>query len=79
MANREGIIGKVSFDNVPGSMMTDLLTAMTREKNKAANVESTGDQFTTMRVSELRTKLDEKGLDVDGSREAMIATLKENL
>ena len=36
-------------------------------------------QFNTMRVSELRTKLDEKGLDVDGSssREAMIATLQD--
>ena len=74
--NGNDILGKVSFDNVPGSMMADLLTAMTREKNKASNVE-TGDQFTTMRVSELRTRLDEKGLDVDGSREAMIATLKE--
>ena len=32
--------------------------------------------FTTMRVSELRKKLDEKGLNVDGSREAMIEALK---
>ena len=69
------IIGKVSFDNVPGSMMTDLLTAMTRkEKKKSAN--SGEDDLSTMRVSELRKKLDEKGLDVDGSREAMIARLK---
>jgi hypothetical protein len=30
----------------------------------------------TMRVSELRRKLHEKGLDVDGSREAMIEALK---
>ena len=77
--NGNDILGKVSFSNVPGDMMTDLLTAVTRKNNIASNVESTGDQFTTMRVSELRALLDEKGLDVDGSREAMIATLKENL
>ena len=77
--NGNDILGKVSFSNVPGDMMTDLLTAVTRKNNIASNVESTGDQFTTMRVSELRALLDEKGLDVDGSREAMIATLKENV
>ena len=30
-----------------------------------------------MRVSELRAKLHENGLDVDGSREAMIAALQQ--
>ena len=47
--------------------------------NKGANLDSIYEyQFNTMRVSELRTKLDEKGLDVDGSREAMIATIQES-
>ena len=32
-----------------------------------------------MRVGTLRKMLDEKGLDVDGSRESMIALLKENM
>ena len=73
--NGQDIIGKVSFDDVPGSMITDILTATTREKKKSAN-SGEGD-LSTMRVSELRKKLDEKGLDVDGSREAMIARLKE--
>jgi len=31
-----------------------------------------------MRVATLRKMLDEKGLEVDGSRESMIALLKEN-
>ena len=31
-----------------------------------------------MRVGALRKKLKDKGLDVDGSREAMIARLKEH-
>lgn len=35
-----------------------------------------GDKYSTMRVSELRRMLDEKGLDVDGPREAMIEALK---
>ena len=37
-----------------------------------------GDKYSTMRVSELRRMLDEKGLDVDGPREAMIETLKSS-
>jgi len=44
------------------------------QKKKGA---SNGDGLSTMRVNELRIKSDEKGLDVDGSRETMIATLKE--
>jgi hypothetical protein len=73
--NGQDVLEKVSLKDVPGGVFADLLTAMTREKNKASNVE-TGDQVTTMRVSELRRKLDEKGLDVDGSREAMISALQ---
>ena len=76
--NGNDILGKISFNNVPGSVVTDILTAVTREKNNVANVESTGSQLTTMRVSELRRKLDEKGLDVDGSREAMITALQKS-
>ena len=33
----------------------------------------------TMRISDLRRKVHEKGLEVDGSREAMIAALEEAL
>ena len=77
MENGDDIIGKVSFDNVSGSMMTDLLTAMTREKKKD-NGSSDTSNFNTMRVGTLGKMLHKKGLDVDGSREAMIALLKEN-
>ena len=34
--------------------------------------------YNKLRVSELRKMLDDEGLGVDGSREAMIALLKEN-
>jgi hypothetical protein len=37
-----------------------------------------GDQYITMSVSELRSKADKKGLDVDGSREMLIAALKQS-
>ena len=48
--------------------------------NRSKKKESTesGDELHTARVSELRKKLDEKGLDVDGSREVMIAALREH-
>eukprot|EP00571_Detonula_confervacea_P010412 CAMPEP_0172303502 /NCGR_PEP_ID=MMETSP1058-20130122/5034_1 /TAXON_ID=83371 /ORGANISM="Detonula confervacea, Strain CCMP 353" /LENGTH=400 /DNA_ID=CAMNT_0013014343 /DNA_START=117 /DNA_END=1319 /DNA_ORIENTATION=- len=75
--NGRDILGKVSFEDVPGSMMTDLLTAMTR-KTKKDDDSSDGCDYDTMRVSALRKKLDEKGLNIDGSRETMIALLKEN-
>ena len=72
------IIGKVSFVDVPGSIITDILTAVARGKNEDTTTDGGNEEeCSTMRVSELREKLDEKGLDVDGSREAMIARLKE--
>ena len=77
--NGKDVLEKVSLKDVPAGVFSDLLTAMTRkEMIKASNVESTDDQLTTMRVSELRKRLDKKGLDVDGSREAMIAALQES-
>ena len=72
--NSDDVSEKVSFDDVPGSVVADLFAAVSRNKNKVG----VGDGLSTMRVSELRKKLHEKGLDVDGSRKAMIATLKEH-
>ena len=74
VANKGDIIGKVSFDSVPSSMITDVLTAVTRGE-QSGDRDST--DYNKMRVGKLRKMLDEKGLDVDGSREAMIALLKE--
>ena len=74
VANKGDIIGKVSFDDVPGGLMTDLLTAMARGEQSG---ERDSTDYNKMRVGTLRKMLDEKGLDVDGSREAMIALLKE--
>jgi hypothetical protein len=54
----------------------DLLVAFTRKNKDGSTDENDGDRFSGLRVSELRRKLHEKGLDVDGSREAMIDALK---
>ena len=82
VANKRGVIGKVSFGSLPNSMMTDLLTAVARgeaEDDTGDEGEDDSTKYYTMRVGTLRNMLYEKGLDVDGSREAMIALLKENL
>ncbi|KAL7537192.1 hypothetical protein ACHAXR_010471, partial [Thalassiosira sp. AJA248-18] len=77
VGNMDDIIGNISFESVPSSMMMDLLTAVNRGKKKDDD-SSNANNFNTMRVSTLRRKLHQKGLDVDGSREAMIALLKEH-
>ena len=74
LENSDEVSEKVSLDDVPGSVVADLFAAVSRNKNKVRG----GDSLSTMRVSELRKKLHEKGLDIDGSRKAMIATLKEH-
>ena len=38
---------------------------------------NTNNDLSTMRVNDLRKMLNDKGLDVDGSREMMIARLEE--
>ena len=75
LENSDEVLDKVSFDDVPGTIVADLLAATSR-KYKGGKKGS--DDFSTMRVSELRKKLHEKGLDIDGSRTAMIASLKDH-
>jgi speckle-type POZ protein len=83
-ANCDDVIDEVSFKDVPGHLMKDLLVAMARGKKKShggvAFDHTKGgycaDGLKVLSVSELRIKLDEIGLDVDGSREAMIEALK---
>lgn len=78
VSNKHSIMDKVSFDDLPGSLMKDLLAAMARgEEQTGDGEEGESVKYNRMRVGTLRKMLDEKGLDVDGSREAMIALLKE--
>ncbi|EJK54186.1 hypothetical protein THAOC_26249 [Thalassiosira oceanica] len=71
---KKDIIGKISLDDLPGTMVMDVLTAVAQEGGKSGP----DDDVDFMRVSELRQRLHEKGLCVDGSRKAMVALLKEN-
>ena len=57
--------------------MKDLLATVTRGKQKSDRI-SDAPNYKKMKIGELRRRLDDKGLDVDGSREAMIALLKES-
>ena len=76
--NRMEATTKLSFNNVPGHVIPDLLTAMNRNVDDGSTSTDAND-FSMMRVSTLRKMLDEKGLDVDGSREAMIVRLEQSV
>lgn len=66
----------LEMGDMPGgkTLFADLLVAMSSRNKKSV----AGDQFSTMRVSDLRENLEKGGLDVDGSRETMIAALRDN-
>jgi len=75
--NKVEVLEEVSFKDAPGTptMMKDVLGAVAREtKNGTDNNDN---RYSTMRISELRKELYEKGLDIDGSRETLIAALKK--
>lgn len=81
--NGAAVLDNVCLDDVPGSLFKDLLVATTRREKKPVpftedvNTYVNGPVFRTMRVSSLRRRLHAKGLSCDGSREAMIAALKD--
>ncbi len=66
---------KISFDDFPGHVVKDLLLAFSNKSKKKGSGYTT-DQLTSLSVNDLRRKLDEMGLDVDGSREAMIESIR---
>jgi speckle-type POZ protein len=68
---------KLSFKDVPGYLMKDLLLAVINNSKKDASGATT-DELTTLSVNDLRRKLDEMDLSVDGSREAMIESIRNN-
>ena len=74
--NGDEIVGKVFFDDVPGSLMSDLLTTFARGQKSTSKASQ--DDLKFMRVGDLRKRLHDKGLCIDGSRETMIALLKES-
>ncbi len=77
--NKNDILGQGNaLKSVPVSsvMFTDLLAAVART-DKVSN-DGDGISIDAMRVGNLRRKLHARGLDVDGSRETLIARLQES-
>ncbi|KAL7529975.1 hypothetical protein ACHAWF_003178 [Thalassiosira exigua] len=75
--NRKEAWDKLSFVNAPGSLMKDLLAAIDMSSlNDNAGADS--NDFASMGVCTLRKMLHEKGLPIDGSREAMLTLLREH-
>ncbi len=75
---------KVSFDDVPGNACKDLLAAMSRRYQDDNCCGGDDDEeednvdFDKLRIGELRQKVQEEGLEIDGSRDSLIAALKEH-
>jgi hypothetical protein len=74
--NKGEVRKKISFNDSPGALISDVLAAVERGETKGGT--EGGNELSIMRISELRRKAHESGLDVDGSREMLIAALEEN-
>ena len=72
--NKANVIEKLSFTDAPGTLLNDMLAACVRSETKDGTARRS--DFSFMRVSLLRRKAHERGLNVDGSREMLIAALK---
>eukprot|EP00571_Detonula_confervacea_P009859 CAMPEP_0172301364 /NCGR_PEP_ID=MMETSP1058-20130122/3270_1 /TAXON_ID=83371 /ORGANISM="Detonula confervacea, Strain CCMP 353" /LENGTH=350 /DNA_ID=CAMNT_0013011447 /DNA_START=350 /DNA_END=1402 /DNA_ORIENTATION=+ len=77
--NGQEVLNKLSFKDAPESatMFQDFMTAVAMGKSDDKDYD--GDdpiKFKTMSVNALRRKLSDKGLDIDGTREMMIAALE---
>lgn len=76
------VLEKVSLRDLPGgpTLFADVLSAMARGKMKSGSEDRSNekDQFSTMRISDLRQRVHGIGLGIDGSRETLIASLQEN-
>ena len=71
---------RIDFTDFPGHIVKDLLIAFSGKYGKTdTNGTNEGDdRLATLCVSALRRKLHKMGLDVDGSREAMIESIKSH-
>jgi hypothetical protein len=75
LENRDEVLKKLSFDDAPGSLVRDVLAAMKRGEKRSKAREG-GTDLSAISISELRWKAHRNGLNVDGSREMLIAALE---
>ena len=76
--NKAEIVKKKLLSNSPVDLSNEILAAMMRRENVFQAGGGTDDDLDSMGISELRRKAFEKGLEVDGSREMLIAALESN-
>ena len=75
--NKSEVIKKLSFNDVPGALVKDVLVATARGEMRTRGADVNVDsQYNSLQISELRKRAHEKGLNVDGSREMLIAVLE---
>jgi hypothetical protein len=74
--NKAEVIKKLSFSNAPGTLVIDVLAAVSRGERNIDGSDGDESQYHSMRISELRKMAHDKGLSVDGSREMLIAALE---
>ena len=75
--NKIEAMNKSSFTDAPGTLMRDLLAAVARGEQNGETDRNDNNDLSIMRISELRQKAHLKRLNVDGSREMLIASLKQ--
>ena len=78
--NKDKVRGKISFHDAPGSLLNDFIEAISRGESKGSqgtDDNNVDNQYNTLRINELRKKAYEIGLNVDGSREMLIAAFKK--
>ncbi len=76
LENKDEVLEKVSFDDAPGGLVRDVLAALKRLEKRHGTGGDNGTDLSAMSISELRWKAHRNGLNVDGSREMLIAALE---
>ena len=78
--NSDEVMASEEFEQVAESpeIMREMMAAMSsaNKKRSASSDADSGRDYKRMRVATLRQKLDEKKLDVDGSKEMLISRLE---
>ena len=75
--NKIEAMNTLSFTDVPGTLIRDLLAAVARGEQNGNTDRNGNNDPSMMRISELRQKAHLKRLNVDGSIETLIAALRE--
>jgi hypothetical protein len=85
LEHKESVLKNIRFNDAPGSLVSDVFAAIARAetmKGGGGSADADNDNashYHSMRISELRRLVHDKGLDVDGSREMLIALLENDI